>query len=441
MLNSFKNFSNNSNFLQKSLLIMFTLLPFALIFSIFVSDLFAALISLLTMIIIIKEKKVFSFFDNLKLVTILMILFYTIIIISLLNSHDLNSSFLPSFFYFRFFLMSFGIFYIIQHHKFSLYAILCSLLFVFIILVFDSLVQYNFGQNIFGYKLQSYCDYSNCQKFITSFFESEKKLGSYLIRIIPFIISLIIYLNLAVFKKYLLKEIIILSTIIMILFSSERTALIMFSIFFLFYVKILKHKFKISGIIIIIFFTIITFNDAIHHKLINGTLAQLEIIENHRSYKDQELKFSNIRYYSNEHQNLALTAISIFKENPLTGAGIKTFSHICNKVNYKSSVCSTHPHSIYPQILSEIGIFGFLIIVSIFFIILGLNLKMKFSLTDDDNLKKSFYVLNIGIIINIMPFIPSGSFFNNWISLVCFLPLGFWIYLFLETKKRNILFS
>lgn len=441
MLNSFKSFSNNSNFLQKSLLIMVSLLPFALVFSIFVSDLLAALISLSTIIIIIKEKKVFSFFDNLKWVTILMILFYTIIIISLLNSHDLKSSFLPSFFYFRFFLMSFGIFYIIQHHKFSLHAILCSLLFVFIMLVFDSLLQYNFGQNIFGYKLQSYCTEPNCQRFITSFFGLEKKLGSYLIRIIPFIISLIIYLNLAVFKKYQIKEIIILSTLIMILFSSERTALIMFSIFFLFYIKILKHKFKILGILMIIFFMVLNFNNSIFHKLINGTLAQLEIIENHRDYKDQDLKFSNIKYYSNEHQNLALTALNIFKENPLTGAGIKTFSHICNKVDYRSSVCSTHPHSTYPQILSEIGVFGFLIIVSIFFIILGLNLKMKFSLTDDDNLKKSFYVLNIGIIINIMPFIPSGSFFNNWISLIGFLPLGFWIYLFLETKKRNILFS
>ena len=103
MLNSFKNFSNNSNFLQKSLLIMFSLLPFALVFSIFVSDLFATLISLSTIIIIIKEKKVFSFFDNLKLITISMILFYTIIIMSLLNSHDLKSSFLPSFFILDFF--------------------------------------------------------------------------------------------------------------------------------------------------------------------------------------------------------------------------------------------------------------------------------------------------------------------------------------------------
>ena len=135
MLNSFKNFSNNSNFLQKSLLIMFSLLPFALVFSIFVSDLFATLISLSTIIIIIKEKKVFSFFDNLKLITISMILFYTIIIMSLLNSHDLKSSFLPSFFYFRFFLMSFGIFYIIQHHKFSLYAILLfTMVFYFFLL-------------------------------------------------------------------------------------------------------------------------------------------------------------------------------------------------------------------------------------------------------------------------------------------------------------------
>ena len=27
-----------------------------------------------------------------------------------------------------------------------------------------------------------------------------------------------------------------------------------------------------------------------------------------------------------------------------------------------------------------------------------------------------------------MPLIPSGSFFNNWISLVMFFSLGFWLY-------------
>ena len=40
-----------------------------------------------------------------------------------------------------------------------------------------------------------------------------------------------------------------------------------------------------------------------------------------------------------------------------------------------------------------------------------------------------FIFINLNIIINILPFIPSGSFFNNWMSLIIFFPLGFWLYI------------
>ena len=34
----------------------------------------------------------------------------------------------------------------------------------------------------------------------------------------------------------------------------------------------------------------------------------------------------------------------------------------------------------------------------------------------------------IGIFANIFPLLPSGNVFNNWLSIVYFLPVGFYIY-------------
>ena len=37
-----------------------------------------------------------------------------------------------------------------------------------------------------------------------------------------------------------------------------------------------------------------------------------------------------------------------------------------------------------------------------------------------------------------MPFIPSGSFFNNWMNLVIYLSVGYWLYLYSKIKKGEI---
>ena len=36
-------------------------------------------------------------------------------------------------------------------------------------------------------------------------------------------------------------------------------------------------------------------------------------------------------------------------------------------------------------------------------------------------------ILSILIFINLFPFVPTGSFFNNWMSIMYFLPLGFFL--------------
>ena len=97
-------------------------------------------------------------------------------------------------------------------------------------------------------------------------------------------------------------------------------------------------------------------------------------------------------------------------------------------------LCSTHPHSTYIQILAEIGVIGFVMVLFIFFKSLKTNLIFLFK-KKKTGLEKSFFLINMSIILNMMPLIPSGSIFNNWISLMIFFPLGF--LLFLKVKISN----
>ena len=58
-----------------------------------------------------------------------------------------------------------------------------------------------------------------------------------------------------------------------------------------------------------------------------------------------------------------LTAIEIAKDHKIIGSGLKTFRYICSNDKYekidsskKEFRCSTHPHNIYLELASELGI-------------------------------------------------------------------------------------
>ena len=89
--------------------------------------------------------------------------------------------------------------------------------------------------------------------------------------------------------------------------------------------------------------------------------------------------------------------------------------------------CNTHPHNFHIQLLSEIGIFGYSIVV--FFLVTIVKCLYK----NFVNRKKVLfyneqYILMIGILTNFFPLTPSGNFFNNWLSFLLFMPIGFVIY-------------
>ena len=89
------------------------------------------------------------------------------------------------------------------------------------------------------------------------------------------------------------------------------------------------------------------------------------------------------------------------------------------------------------QLLSETGFLGF-IIIFIIFILLSfkiLNLIINSFIKQQEEFQQCKNLIYIFYFANFFPFLPSGSLFNNWLSIILFMPAGYLIYL--EKLKKN----
>ena len=106
-------FKDKVKLIDKFLSFSVLLIPLSLAISIFLADLLAS-ISGIILIFIIIQKKNLEIFRLVKKEVIYFIIFYLLILISLMFSNYKEISFLPSFFYFRYFLLSLSIFYLLK---------------------------------------------------------------------------------------------------------------------------------------------------------------------------------------------------------------------------------------------------------------------------------------------------------------------------------------
>jgi O-antigen ligase len=404
--------------------ILFLLIPLSLIVGPFIPDLFLVII-IINFIYLSYDNKNFELFKNNFF--LLFLLFYLIIItVSFLSSNI--SSIQSSLFYFRFGLFSLAAYALIDKKKHLLNYILYLLLIIYLVLFIDTIYQFKFNENLVGLKYNIQNNFR-----ITSFFGKDEVLGSYCVRLLPLTIFLVIlcFNNSIKVKRYLLISLIIISSVI-VLFSGERTSLVLFIllVLFLFSSSFNFRKLLIIPIIVsaIIFISVIFESDKIKNRIIDSTINQLGL------NKESE----RLVIFSKTYEGHYLIALNMFKEKPIFGHGSKMFRFYCTKEEnfVATNACTTHPHNFYLQILAETGIIGFLFLSSIFFYILFLFIKnFYFQLKYKRQLITDFGLCLLATyFITFFPILPSGNFFNNWLSIIIYYPLGFLIYIIKKNK-------
>lgn len=423
----------------KYFIYLISLIPLFFITGPFLSGLGAVLISLYGL----YSLKFFSnieFHKSLKIFIILSLLFYFYTLLSSYNSPLPKESFKASLFYFRFILFTLGIYFLLNtNFKFSLKSIY-KILFLCFVLVCSS-VFYEYLYILF-FKENSTSQY-------TGIFFEEKIAGSYISRLYPLLISLIIYfeediikLKYINFKNYILTVFIF--SFLTIFLSGERSSIAIFiisNIFLILGIKIYKeiiiNRYLISGIIIFLF---------LFNALANDTFNRVFF----KTY-DQLFEDNKINLLSDHHEAHFFTAFKMFEENKLMGIGPRGFREFCNndkyKFIYKSEVqlnndsspkrignnqifikdydgCSTHPHNLFIQILSETGLIGILFyLIFLFWIYFELIRSLFLNKLKVDIV--AFCAL-ASICSSFFPILPSHNFFASYINILNFFILSFY---------------
>ena len=339
----------------------------------------------------------------------LLILFWFFILISLFNSIYFENSISRSIGFLRFILFSYAVAYYVKLDNFKYFKIIILIwFFIFLITSIDLFIEYTLGQNLLG-------NTSYMKGRLAGFLGNELKIGNYYLGFY----FLILAFSVQFFKqKFLYIFIIIFISLIALLIGERANFIKIFfglSIFLIFYKKIImKYKIIFFGIILSCVIIFVNFNSEFktRYKTQFYTPLKTEGIYKYIKGIPYGAHFS--------------TAYKIFEENPINGIGLKNFYFECGKDKYidkefvfNHARCSTHPHQLHFEILSHIGIFGYLVFIYLFlfFIYFGLQNYLR---------NKDPYLLAslVFIFVSIFTPVPSGSFFTTYGATIFWLNFG-----------------
>ena len=415
-------FTNNFLYRFKDALLI--LIPLALITGSAFPDIICSLSGIILLMVI--SKKEFKFFFLNRYSIIFFSLCFYLIILSLLSA-NIFLSLENSLFYFRFGVFAIAIWHsVLNNNNFTKYFNY-SLVAVISFVIIDSYFQFIFGFNSLGF---SYDSETNLR--LSGVFGEELILGGFLVRLLPILLFLFFLekekqkLNYKFNYYYVLLLLVLVD--ILIYLSGERSAFFMLIVLSVLLIACLKNlkKVRIIAIFISLFFIIIQsfIDEKTMKRMVNQTLEQTRILS------------SKPVIFSIQHENLYITSYKIFKDYPIFGIGPKMFREICKKDKYKTFTsldrsingCSSHPHNNYVQLFVETGLIGALTFIFIYFFIFSVLIKQIFFHINNQKknlLADSKICLYISIVTYFFPLMPTGSFFNNWLSVIYYIPIGF----------------
>ena len=113
---------------------------------------------------------------------------------------------------------------------------------------------------------------------------------------------------------------------------------------------------------------------------------------------------------TNSHLKEFKTGYMTWLDKKIFGGGIKSFKINCPKA--KTINCGSHPHNYYLEILTDLGVIGFLLIVSFFILITYKSFLLP------NPILSPFLFIFIG---EFFPFRTTGSFFTTFNATFIFL--------------------
>ena len=426
---NFKNFKKES-YNEKFIIFLFSFLPISLILGNSVINSNILIIDLFFLLTCYHQKqwswirnKYFYFFISIWIYLVINSIISENTAVSLFDTvrkeiiYPRNDSIIRSVGFIRFIIFLFAVQYFFFNSKkiFNQIFLYWSII-IFVVLI-DVLFEYIFGFNLLGFKSPS-------SKRIVSFFKDELVVGGFMLGFSFLVAGFLFKLNKNDLKKKIFSITFFCLSIICIYLSGERSnfikALITVSIILILIDDvyfIIKKKYIFLFIIIGLALTTLLSKN-IYTKQIESYKKILRHIEAPTYYE----KFGHLRHFA--HYDVAW---QIIKDYPISGVGNLKFRYICHnekyintKIQYTFERCSSHPHQIHLEILSEQGIIGYLIIIFTVFNVLFNSFKIFSKTGDLIHLSSILFVLT-----SFIPLLPTGGFFSTFNGTIFWINFSF----------------
>ena len=293
------------------------------------------------------------------------------------------------------------------------------------IVCFDIFIQFIFKKNLFGIEPSSARHYSGM-------FGKEQIAGGYLAKFSLFTLFLPFVLSKNTFKRISIQIIFFIIFMYGIILSGNKMPLVLFIFSFVTFAFLDKNLRKyILKIIILISFLITlswtssqTFRYNAGNTFFHGfnalkylvTIKDITKEPSEITHKPYVLEFFCFKY--------------MWKKNPIFGGGLRSY-------RTQDGGCNTHPHNYYFEILTDLGLVGLIIALSLIFsllrkILIKKNTSSLLPFNVLDSKTAPFFLI---FLIEFFPIRTSGSFFSTGNASIIFLTLA--VLISLISKKKS----